>query len=380
MTLEESRCEIDRIDSGILELFAQRMAVSDNIARVKLNDGISILNREREQEILDKAKTAVPERYAEYAVALLSHIMELSRDRQHDILTFEGSRRADLKVPSARREELSSPRVAAQGVPGSYAGIAASKLYPSGKLIFVDNWEQVLRCLEDGSADYGVLPVENSTAGSVIDVYDLLFKYKYNIVKALRMPVSHCLLGVCGAAEEDVKNVYSHPHAFPQCSSFFLRHPDYVKNPYYNTAMAAQLVAGAGDRSKAAIASPECASIYGLDVLDASIQDTDDNCTRFVSVSKVPEVHDSANKISLVISLPHVTGSLYRTLARFAQNGHNLTKIESRPDPKTPFEYYFYVDFEGNLSSPKTSALLGALQSELPFFHFFGNYEETGAR
>lgn len=378
MTIDESRSEIDKIDSDILRLFEKRMKISDSIARVKMKDGLPVLNTGREQAILDKAKNSVTPEYSQYAVSLCSYIMELSRSRQHDILTAEGGIKFKFNSEiSLARAEIASPRVAVQGVPGSYAGIAAAKMYGGCELEFVDSWDKVMCCLQDGSADYGVLPVENSTAGSVIDVYDLLLKYKYNIVKALQLPVSHCLLGVRGAVLADIKDVYTHPHAFPQCKPFFDKHCGLNKIPYCNTAIAAQTVAQMGDRTKAAIASKECAHIYGLDVLAESIQQTDDNCTRFISISKKLELHGEANKISLIFSLPHVTGSLCRTLSRFSMCGHNLTKIESRPDPKTPFEYYFYVDFIGSISSAQTANMLGALRDELPFFYFLGNYDEN---
>lgn len=377
MTLDESRREIDEIDEQLQALFARRMAVADNIALVKAADGISILNVAREKEILEKVRAGAPEEYAQYAVAFYSYLMELSRNRQRDVLINSGSFRFRLRDELGEpREEIARPRVVAQGVPGAFAGIAAAKLYPKGKISFIDSWEEVLCCVQDGTADYGVLPVENSTAGSVIDVYDLLLKYKYNIVKALQLPVTHSLLGVRGSSLSEVREVYSHPHAFPQCSAFLEQHPRMTRRPYSNTAKAAEMVAQAGDRTKAAIASTECAHIYGLDILAEGIQQQDNNCTRFISVSKRFELHEKADKVSIIFSLPHTTGSLYRTLSRFALGGHNLTKVESRPDPHVPFEYYFYVDFIGNVCAAQTMNLLGTLRDELPNFFFLGNYEE----
>jgi len=378
VTLEESRIEIDHIDNEVLKLFEKRMNIADGIAREKMKTGLSILNVAREQSILDKAKNSVDSEYSQYAVSLCNYIMELSRNRQRDILANESGKNFRFREEIGKpREELASPRIAVQGVPGSYAGIAAAKMYENSKLEFVDSWDKVLCCIQDGSCDYGVLPVENSTAGSVIDVYDLLLKYKYYIVKALQLPISHSLLGVRGSAIAEIKDVYSHPHAFPQCTPFFEKHHRLNKVPYCNTAIAAQYVAKMGDRTKAAIASPECAHIYGLDVLAESIQQTDDNCTRFVSISKSLELHEDSNKISIIFALPHITGSLYRTLSRFALDGLNLTKIESRPDPKTPFEYFFYIDFIGNTNSEQTMNLLGTLRDELPTFYFLGCYDET---
>lgn len=378
LSLEDSRKEIDRIDAEMLKLFEERMAVADNIAAVKFDKRLPILNSSREDEIIKKAKAAVKSEYSTYAAEFCSHMMELSRSRQHEVTALLSKGEAPLtKVIEKKKQELAKPRVAVQGVIGSYASIAAKNMYKDGVLIFFDTWNAVMAAIADGKADYGVLPVENSTAGSVIDVYDLLLNYKYYIVKALRLPVSHCLLGLKGAKLNDIKEVYSHPHAFPQCRPFFEKNKSIAKVSCPNTAMAARAVAKLGDKSKAAIASKECAEIYGLEILADSVQQTDDNCTRFVSVSKEPEAHENADKISLIISLPHKTGSLYKLLYRFSLCGHSLTKIESRPDPATPFEYYFYVDFIGNLASEKTINLLLELKDELPFLYYLGNYNET---
>jgi chorismate mutase/prephenate dehydratase len=249
-------------------------------------------------------------------------------------------------------------------------------MYSNARLSYVSSWQEVMEALKSKTADYGVLPVENSTAGSVIDVYDLLLKYKYSIVKALKLPVSHCLLGVHGAKVSDIDEVYSHPHAFPQCKPFFEKNSGIKKVNSHNTALAAKTVSELGDKKKAAIASKECAAIYGLDVIAESVQQTEDNCTRFVSVAVSPESHENADKISLILSFPHKTGSLYRLLSRFSLNGLNLTKIESRPDPKTPFEYYFYVDFLGSVACEKTLNLLLALKEELVSVYYLGNYQE----
>lgn len=378
MTLENSRREIDEIDDQIIKLFTKRMDITDNIARVKMKDGLNILNSEREQAILNKVEAAVPLEYSQYCVSLYNEVMALSRLRQRNLFSSEINEKSKFEAELGQLcDEIVSPRVAVQGVPGSYSQIAASNMYPSCKLEFKDKWSDVLCCIQDGTADYGVLPVENSSAGTVTEVYDLLLKYKYNIVKAFKLQVNHCLLVIPGSTLHDVKDVYSHPHAFPQCSSFFEEHSGLNKINHPNTAMAAQMVAKSGDKSKAALASKECAKIFGLEILAESIQQVDNNRTRFISISKRREIHNNADKISLVISLPHITGSLYRTLARFSLNGLNLTQIISRPNKDKLFEYFFYVDFNGNIKSRNTMTLLGALNDELPDFYFLGNYDEN---
>lgn len=378
MKLEKARLEINEIDNEILKLFKRRMDASCEIARIKISEGKEIYSADREKSILEKVKILVPETYSQYAVSLYTEIMALSRSFQHEIFALE---KHDLsgfqKIIKDSREELKTPKVAVQGVPGAYSSIAAGKMYPHGSLLYNKKWEDVLTAVENGTADYGVLPIENSSAGTVPDVYDLLLKHNCSIVKAYQLKVEHCLLGVPGAAISQVRDVYSHPHAFPQCPSFFEDHKNLNKVTCPNTAMAAEMIAKLGDRTKAAISSKECAEIYSLDILAESIQQAGDNRTRFISVSKKHEFHDGASKISIVISLPHVTGSLYRALSQFSLNGHNLTQIISRPNKDKPFEYFFYIDFSGNINNEKTATLLETLKEELPFFCFLGNYEEN---
>jgi chorismate mutase / prephenate dehydratase len=352
---ENEKAEIDR---QILGLFEKRL---------RLTDGAVMQG------------AAAPDENSQYDAALLDFINELglNRARQLDaVRDGTGAKFLEALSPAGGKDENVKTRVAAQGVPGSYAGIAAKKLCPGGEIVFYETWEEVFTAVGRGEADSGVLPIENSTAGSVLEIYDLLLKYRFYISGAIKLAINHCLLGVPGATENSVTDVYSHPQAFSQCRGFIKEH-GYSRHVCLNTAAAAKMVAGSGDVTKAAIASSDCAEIYGLDVIRAPIQQESGNRTRFISVTRRPETRPGADRISLVFALPHQTGSLYRILARFAQGGHNLTKIESRPVPDRPFEYYFYVDFCGNVGAEKTAAMLGELQKELPVFHFLGNYGET---
>lgn len=377
MDMDEARREIDGIDRDICRLFARRMDVSDRIGRLKAQAGQTIIDPGREKEVLARAAAGVPEEYAPYRVALYQQILTLSRQRQRDIFLRERG------TPSAFELEMNhplpekpSPRVVVQGSAGSYASLAARQMYPGCGLQYAPTWDESLGLLDAGGADYCVLPVENTSAGSVTEVYDLLLRYRHYIVKAHALPVEHCLLGVRGATLQEVREVHSHPHAFPQCSAFFRNHRGMAQVPDINTAVAAQSVAKWGERSRAAVSSRECAYIYGLSILADSIQDTDVNRTRFISVSRRYELHENAGKISIAFSVPHVTGSLCRVLSRFALNGYNLTEIVSRPVADRPFEYLFYADLTGSLRSPASMSLLGALSEELPDFRFLGNYDE----
>jgi chorismate mutase/prephenate dehydratase len=375
--LDEIRSEIDAIDTQLINLFEKRMQAVKEVAEIKLVEGLPIFNSDREKKILNNISDAVPNEYSIYAYSFFSYLLELSKTKQREIMRQAGhGDNFFLKLISKLVNEIPHPHVIAQGVLGAYSNSAAMAMYPNNKLTFVIKWEDVLNYITDSLANYGILPVENSAAGSVTEVYDLLLKYKLFIVKAYTVIVDHYLLGVRGSNINDIKEVYSQSHAFPQCSAFLNRHYKMNKMPYANTAMAAQMVAREGIITKAAIASKECAHLYGLDILAESIQNSNNNCTRFVSVSKKLEIHENANKISVVFTLPHITGSLYRTLSLFALNGLNLTKIESRPNPDKNFEYYFYLDFTGSLNSKNTVNLLSALSEELPNFYFLGSYYE----
>lgn len=378
MTLEESRSEIDRIDKQMFSLFEERMKVAENIAKIKIEKNLPILNNSREDEVLEKAGKSVSPEYSRYVKEFTSYMMKLSRARQKEIhsLIVKNEDTYTKKLVSSKAE-IKNPVVTVQGVCGSYASIAAKKMYKNCTLKFVESFKDVMKSINSGECDYGVLPVENSTAGSVIDVYDLLISYKLNIVKALRLPISHCLLGVKGTTLSSIKEIYTHPHAFPQCKPFFNENSSIKQVKCKNTAVAAKTVYEMNDIKKAAIASEDCAKLYNLEIIEQNIQQSDDNCTRFVSVSKQPEIHSNADKISLIVSLPHKTGSLYNFLSSFSLCGLSLTKIESRPDPSTPFEYIFYVDFLGNLKSKQTLDLISSIHDELPFMYFLGNYNEN---
>lgn len=379
MTLNEIREKIDSIDNRLIALFAERMQAAEQVAEIKKGSGGSVYQGGREQEILDRMKAAMPAGLEAYAAALYTTIMELSRNRQRDLLAVESPFAAKLRAlaEAPYGGPTADPKVCVQGVPGSYAEKAAKLMYPQGNLHYVEKWEDVLQAVEESRADYGVLPIENSAAGSVIDVYDLLIHSRCSIVKALPLPVDHCLLGLPGAELPKIRSVYSHPQALAQCAAYLKEHPGFKAHSCDNTAGAARYVSGLGDPECAAIASEDCSALFGLKILERHIQQNDLNCTRFVSVAKEAEFSGDANKISLVFTLPHVTGSLSSTLTRFALGGLNLTKIESRPVPGKNFEYYFYLDFSGSIASAATAGLLAALKEELPAFYFLGNYCES---
>lgn len=369
MTLEALRKEIDEIDGEMLRLFLRRMACAERVAEVKRGKGLPILNETREREILD-ALAAKAGEYGGQARILFSDLIAMSRDKQHSVLGSGAALRR--QVQSAARAPQGAGTAACLGLRGSYSHEALARLYPEAKPLFFPEFPAIFEAVESGEADLGVLPVENSSAGSVGEVYDLLLKYRFSIAAAVSLSVRHCLASK--EAFEGVRTVYSHPQAIRQCSDYLAAH-GLAAVECSSTAGAAELAAR--ERGAAALCSEHAAAEFGLNVLARGIQNSDGNRTRFLAVGRGLRVPPDANKISLCFSVPHRTGTLYAVLARFAAAGLNLTKIESRPIPDRNFEYDFYLDFTGNVGDKKTLDLLCALSEELSRFSFLGNYAET---
>ncbi len=374
MTLEKVRKEINAIDAQLIPLLKQRLQCSLKVAQVKREQGIPVLDVTREEAILQKVKEQA-EPYGNYVAGIYRGIMDVSKELQHDTMANINNLASEILTASPLEASDYTGVVATAGVEGAFADQAARRLYPNAQIRYVNTFEQVFEQVESGQVLYGVVPVENSSAGSVSAVYDLLLKYRHYIVAGYDLKISQNLLGVPGATLEDVREVYSHPQALAQSESF-LRRRGYRTVEYNNTATAAQMIARLGDKSKAAIGSPKAASLYGLEVLAPNIQNLKYNCTRFIAISKRLIICKDANKVSLVFSVPHVTGSLYRTLNRFATHGLNLTKIESRTASEGGFNYLFYLDFQGQVRDLNTVRLLCDLAEELPEFTFLGNYKE----
>ena len=375
MSLKPIRDEIDKIDEQLIELFKQRMECSKKVAEYKLENGLPIFNAEREKDILD----SVYEKGGEYggsARLLYSSIMELSRALQHDMLgSGEPLKNEILNASSEIPFNSPNAKVACFGVPGTYAHLATQKLFPSCEPQFCGRFQDVFEAIQDDEAEFGIIPIENSSAGSVTDVYDLMLKYRFYISAAVDIPVNHCLVAKKGTTLADIKKVYSHQQAISQCSDFLNSH-NFEVETYISTAASAKMIAKQDNNTYAAICSEDAAEEYGLDIILRGFQNNPNNCTRFIAVSKKMFIEENADKISLCFSLPHTTGSLYSTLCRFAVHGLNLTKIESRPIFGKSFEYLFYLDFTGNIKDKAVLNLMCALSDELEEFSFLGNYKE----
>ena len=371
--LSEIRVEIDEIDNQLIDLFKRRMDCAKEVGYYKKERGIPVLNQQRENEILDDVQQKGGE-YGASARLLFANIMELSRALQHNI-TGSGKALREVIISAREMPPSDGVTVAYQGIVGANSYEAAQRLFPNAQLESRKTFEDVFDAVDREDVTFGILPVENSTAGSVSAVYDLILKHRFYIVGALDMPIEHCLGGLKQSTLEDIEIVWSHPQALSQCEGYIARH-DLTPVPKANTAIAARDVAREKRLNVAAICTPEAAKEYGLQILDSGLQDDPYNTTRFIVISKRLYIAPDANKISLCFSLPHVKGSLYNLLCRFNSLGLNLTKIESRPAKGRDFEYLFYLDFTGSVHSANVIDLLSQLSEEMPEFSFLGNYKE----
>lgn len=375
MDLIELRKQIDEIDEQLIDLLLKRMEMSKGVAQYKFDRGIPVLNAQREQEILDNVAQKCGEQ-GEAIKTIFSTTMEASRALQHRIIG--GGKKLREKVDNAKREEKLSSNgqpIACQGVDGAYSSKAARALFGDCSIAFFKQFEDVFEAVNQNKARFGIIPVENSTAGSVHEAYDLIMKYRFYIVGAYDLQVNHCLCAKPDTKYEDIENVYSHPQALSQCN-VFLKSFNFTGVNFSNTAAAAKYVSQSDKNNIAVICSETAAKEYGLKILRKDIQNVSNNTTRFIVISKELVIDDSADKISLIFTVPHRTGSLYRVLGRFSMSGLSLTKLESRPIANGEFSYYFYVDIMGNVSNESTLDLLCALSDELPDFTFLGNFSE----
>ena len=369
--LQGVRERIDAIDRQLLPLFIERMHCSEEVARIKMREGLPVHNPQREAQILESLRES-QEEYGEYAKELYTKIFALSRERQYRMLGIGGGFSAAVQV-APRVLPTQGLRIACQGVEGAYAHEAADAMFPGMPVDFYKTWEEVFLAVKEEKADFGVLPIENSSAGSVSAVYDLLIQNRFAIAKAVTVKVSHCLAALCSV--EDITEVVSHPQALAQCNQYITSH-QYARREYSNTATAGKFVSETAPPHTAAICSEQAAQKYGLHILDRDIQDAKFNRTRFIAISRTLYTPEEANKISICFDIPHVAGSLHSVLERFALHNLNMTKIESRPVPNEPFRYHFYLDFAGCIHDPDTLQLIASLAEELPNFTFFGNYVE----
>lgn len=379
MDLKELRTQIDSIDDQLVTLFGQRMEIAAQIADYKKNNDLPIFMPARErQKMQDVAQQAGPE-MANYTRVLYSMLFELSRSYQAKRAQTLPALYHQITKAIDETQKLfpQAPVVACQGVEGAYSQIACEKMIKSPFIMYFKNFEGVFNAIDQGLCQYGILPLENSTAGSVKKVYDLMIQHNFYIVRTFRLKVDHNLLANPGTAKEDIKRIYSHEQAINQCGDFLKTLPGVEVIPVENTAVAAEMVSKSGRSDVAALSSRNCAELYGLINLAPSVQDKGNNRTRFICISKKMEIYPGSDKTSIMMVLPHRPGSLYKVLARLYTLGINVTKLESRPIPDRDFEFMFYFDLETSIYSDEFVQLMCELDELCEEFKYLGSYCEV---
>ncbi len=369
--LNELRLAIDAADRDLVDAFVRRMEVAAGIAEAKREMGKAVFDPAREGIKLNSVAALAGEKMANYTRSLYSLLMELSRDYQNRIL---GPESAPIRIMAEGFPRTA--HVACQGKAGAYSEIAARTLFEEPDIEFCPTFESVMQAVSDGRVKYGVLPVENSNAGCVEAVYSLLNKYGVYIVREVKCSVRHSLLARRGAKLEEIREVISHEQAVSQCSEFLAAHPEIKVSYAENTAVAAKLVAESGRNDIASLSSRRCAEIYDLDELARDVQNTDNNRTRFLCVSKKLEIYPDADKTSIIIVTDNKPGALYKVLSRFFALGINISSLVSQPIAGSDFESRFYLDFESPVLSDDFAALIENAPSMCREFKYLGSYKE----
>ncbi len=379
MELNELRNEIDQIDSQLVKLFVERMKLSAQIGDYKKQNKLPIYVPVREREKLQEVAKLAGAEMDNYTRVLYSMIFELSRSYQSK-RTLESTPLHENIVNSIDNTPKlfpQAPMVACQGVEGAYAQIACEKMFKSPFIMYFKNFEGIFNAIDKGLCQYGILPIENSTAGSVKKVYDLMIHHNFSIIRTFRLKVDHNLLANPGARLCDIKEIYSHEQAINQCSDFLNMMPGVKIIPVENTAVAAKTVAESGRTDIAAISSRSCEELYSLCCLADNIQDKGNNRTRFICISKNLEIYPGSDKTSIMMVLSHKPGALYKVLARMYVLGINVIKLESRPIPDRDFEFMFYFDLETSIYSEEFVQLMCELDDLCEEFKYLGSYTEV---
>lgn len=378
MSLEKIRNEIDAIDTELANLFKKRMECAKRVAEIKKKENKSVLNQSREREILNRVAGITGEELQSQTKVLYSTLFDLSRSYQLQYME-NNSELEEIISKAIERTPKTFPKkaiVACQGVEGAYSQIVCDKLFSLPSIMYFNNFEGVFSAVEKGLCQYGILPIENSSYGSVNKVYDLMKKYKFYIAKSIKYRVNHSLLVKRGTDISQIKEIFSHEQAIGQSSEFLKQFPFAKITICENTAIASKTVAESDRYDVAALSSKDCAAIYGLEVLKENVQDNDNNYTRFICISKDLEIYPGADKVSLMLTASHKPGALYELIAKFSALGLNLTKLESRPIPGTDFEFMFYFDMNASVYDSQVIRLLSALSKETEQFTYLGSYTE----
>lgn len=377
--LKNLREKIDAIDQQMVDLFKQRMEVSKEVAAYKHANGLPTQDVGRERALLAKVSDQAGDELADYTQSVYRTILAAGRSYQNACCgatskVYESIRKALDNTPDLFPQRAT---VACQGVEGAYSQIACDSIFKAPTILYFATFDHVFKAVESGMCQYGVLPIENSTAGSVNAIYDLMTKHNFSIVRSARLKVSHNLLAKHGVKKEEIKEIFSHQQAISQCAGYLSTLKDVKVTVVENTALAAQMVAKSNRRDVAALSSRFCGELYGLNILEQNVQDQDNNYTRFICISKNPEIYPGADRTSLMMTLPHKPGSLYHVLSKFYALGINLRKLESRPLPDREFEFMFYFDLECSVYAPEMERIFRDLEEESEHFRYLGTYNEV---
>lgn len=378
MKLEELRVKIDEVDDQIAKLYQARMELAKEVGLTKKINGIATENTLREKEIVKRVTKEMPDNIKLYAKQTFETLFETSKAYQSQIVDVDSKIKVEINnaLSNGIGAFCESASVACQGVEGAYASIATDRIFKIANTMFFKDWDAVFSAVEKGLCQYGVLPIENSSVGSVNQVYDLMNKHNFFIVRSIKLRIQHCLLAKKGTNIADIKEIYSHEQALSQCSNKIKTLKNVKATVCDNTAVAAKMVIESDRNDIACIASRECGGLYGLSILEANIQDNDNNYTRFIAISKKLQIFEDSNKISIMVNLPNEAGSLNRLLNKFSTLGLNLTKLESRPVTNSSFEFLFYFDFDAKIEKKEVQNLISELANSCNHFVFLGSYHE----
>jgi len=379
MDITELRNEIDAVDGELVELFRKRMELSADIAGWKKSQGRPVYDPTREREKLSDIAEKSGEDMREYSTILWSLLMDLSKTYQQSLNGGEGElgRRITEAMENSPKVFPGFASVACQGVEGAYSQIACEKLFSVPSIMYFKTFDAVFSAIEQGFCQYGVLPIENSTAGSVNQVYDLMMKHKFHIVRSVRIKIDHSLMALRGTKKSDIKEIVSHEQALNQCAGYIKSLGKIKLTVCENTAEAAKLVAQSGRHDMAALCSHNCRELYDLECIEESVQDKGSNFTRFICISKNLEIYPGADKTSIMAVTAHKPGALYKLMSRFFAYGINLSKLESRPLPDRNFEFMFYFDLDKSVCAPQLIRLMDEMGEMCERFEYLGSYSEV---
>ena len=380
MELNEIRQEIDHIDDQLVKLFVERMNAVGRVAESKQQTGKPIIDHPRERGIVNRLTAAAGDTYAPYVRALYSQLFDLSHSYQSSLFRYESPLAEKLAAAVAETEGKHLPDhalVACQGTEGSYGQQACEKLFAYPDILYFESFDGVFRAVEKGMCRYGILPIENSTAGSVTQVYDLMEKHDFHIVGAQKLRIDHRLMRKNGRSKTPITEIVSHEQALRQCSEYLHAHPEIKATAMENTAKAAEYVADCDRDDVAVIASRACGSLYGLDIISDAVANNESNYTRFICIARKAEVYPGARKVSLMLNLAHEPGALNQVLNKLAIAGINVMKLESRPMPGREFEFRFFFDIAADVTDPDVVRLLCELEARTDRFVFLGCYDEA---